>query len=1241
MLKVMKRLLIISFLILGLASFIKADEKEDSLIFYFQRASIAYDNGNYQDACLSLENTLRLYKEISGDISRDTIYANTESSYAFLCYEIKDYEKAFKLWNEVKEIRRNVFGANHPTYISFLDNLASFYYGIGDINEAIRIKSEVLEIIRRTEGTNNQKYCDCIDGLVNFYAELGDFEKGFQLATQAMEIKLEIFGDHHPSYATSLSYLARYFAHYGNYQKAIEYGTQALDIRKTVLGENHLDCALSFNNLAVYYSYVGDYAKAAESQKQAMDIEKRTWGEVNPGYATSLSNLAGYYANLGDYSKAIELTRQAMEIRREIFGEEHPDYATSLNNLAIDYSRLGENEKAIEYETQALEIRRKVLGEEHPDFATSLSNLASFYASTDNFSKAIDLESQAMEIRKKNLGEKHPDYALSLSNLANYYFSIGDYEMAVKNISYALEIQKSVFGENHPSYARSLGMLAGLYARQGNYIKALELDQQALVIFRKVFDRNHPEFINLLNNLTIDYSNLGDYLKAIECAKSAMEIEKELLGEEHPDYATCLNNLATLYLESGNKEKAIELDGQALEIRKKIFGGEHSLYALSLSNLAVDYSYSGDYKKAIELTIEALELREKKFGKNHPDYALSLNNLAKCYFMLGDREKAIEIGNKALDCIRNSMGKAHTNYASFLGNLVDYYFDNDDFTEIVPLIKEYMSFVCDNVVTTFSALTTNERSLYWDKYSYAFSSWIPRLLSSSDMLETASLLYNNSALFAKGLLLSTELEMMKLIQESGDNEALQMYSDLRQNRQMLNVQYSKPIAERYLNCDSLEKVSNDLERQLVNRVKEFGDYTRNLSITWQDVQSKLNDNDIAIEFLSYREKDGEINYVALTLCNNDTAPILTPLFVESKLLETTGFHETYQTAEADSLVWGSLSSRLVGKAHVYFSASGLLHNIGIEYLPSMEGKDCYRLSSTRELVTHTPNETLRSATLYGDIDYDATYAAIESKTPSAIKYYAMNMTGQHRGVFDDRSLDDGVDALPGTRAELYEVSKLMQSRGMLCDTVTGVLASEESFKALSGQRKSLLHISTHGFYYNDKKANKLKPHLRQMLMGDDRPAYVEDRSLLRCGLCFAGANQALQGKSQPSEWQGDGVLNALEIAQTDLRGLDLVVLSACQTALGDIAQGEGVFGLQRGFKKAGAKTLLMSLWKVNDVATKILMVEFYKNYLAGKGKLESLRKAQQYVRDYTDEKGEKLFNDPHYWAGFILLDALD
>ena len=207
-----------------------------------------------------------------------------------------------------------------------------------------------------------------------------------------------------------------------------------------------------------------------------------------------------------------------------------------------------------------------------------------------------------------------------------------------------------------------------------------------------------------------------------------------------------------------------------------------------------------------------------------------------------------------------------------------------------------------------------------------------------------------------------------------------------------------------------------------------------------------------------------------------------------------------------------------------------------------------------------------------------------------------------------------------------------------CDTITRNQASEESFKALSGQRRSLIHIATHGFYYDTVKAKNMSEHLRLMLMGDDRPSHTEDRSLLRCGLCFAGANQFVRDMKNPAEDQDDGILNALEIAQTDLRGLDLVVLSACQTALGDVVNGEGVFGLQRGFKKAGAQSILMSLWKVDDDITALLMTEFYRAWTSSSGKSKVTKAAA--LKEAQDIVKQKHPN-PHDWAGFILIDALD
>ena len=552
----------------------------------------------------------------------------------------------------------------------------------------------------------------------------------------------------------------------------------------------------------------------------------------------------------------------------------------------------------------------------------------------------------------------------------------------------------------------------------------------------------------------------------------------------------------------------------------------------------------------------------------------------------------------------------------------------------MPAIRCYL-------LNSFIGLTSNERSLLWNRHGYEFTD-IQFIIPHSKAPHVTSILYDYSALFTKGLLLSTEMEMAKIVQESGDAEAVQMYSELRQNRQLLNSQYSKPIAKRDIDCDSLENISSNLERQIVSRVKEFGDYTRNLNITWKDVQSKLGDSDIAIEYLSYPKNDSTIAYVALTLCKNDTAPVLTPLFTNPQLMDVAGNGDTYQNAAADELIWGPLASRMKGKSYVYFSAAGMLHNIGIEYLPSMEGKECYRLSSTRELVTHKPREGDKTAALFGGIHYDANYTTLRStvKSEPNATYFAKNsMThpaGRNRGVFNYSTMRGtrySVSRLPHSKTEIQEISAFLKKNGFVVQDYDTIRATEESFKALSGKRKSVIHISTHGFYYDKEEAENKSEHMRMMLLGENRPSHVEDQSLVRCGLCFAGANQAFAGDSLPANGQDDGILNALEIAQTDLRGVDLVVLSACQTARGDVFQGEGVFGLQRGFKKAGAQSILMSLWDVDDEVTSKYMIELYRQWTSGKTKMEALKKAQSVIKQE--------YPDPQHWAAFILLDALD
>ena len=1028
------------------------------------------------------------------------------------------------------------------------------------------------------------------------YAYLsGDFSE----ARDNYENAFQLYRDIHKNISRDTVY-AQYIAAFGrlcylleDYQAAISAASEAAKIYKTVHSANHLLYVQQLNDLATFNADSGNYKQAIKYASEATGLIKNILGPKDQYYAFSLACLAFYYSKLGLFEDAALYYTKNKEATESIFGKESVYYLASLSNLADTYSNLNDYPHAIQYTAEAIGIKRV------------LSN-----------------------------GVKDCEYALLLDKLAKYYSLYSDFDHALQYGIEALDLIKetdSIESKNHAAIANNV---ANYHANLGHYNEAIQLGYESIKIFEKHHETDNLDYALALNNLAAYYAHIGDYNQGLKLGLNALNLRKSLSDNESIEFAMTLGNMANCYAHLNQFKEAIKYGLDALKICKMNSYTNTSHYTTLLSNLANHYAYSGNYKEALQAGNEVLNIKKSRFGSQHPDYAITLLNLSTYHFYNNDFNKAIQLGSDAMKINKKTLSTTHPQLITSLSNLSYYYAYNGNYNNAVPLIRELLPIIRNNVVHTFSGLTAYERMSYWGRYSRNLRDVIPYILIHSKAPDAASLLYDNSALFAKSLLLSTELEITKLIQESGDVVAPQVHMQLRQIRQMLNDQYAKPFAERITDCDSLERASSELERQLASRVKEIGDYTQNLNISWRDVQSKLESNDLAIEFLSYPEEGNTYAYVALTLCKNDTAPILTPLFTELQLKEAAGSNGTYQNSFADALVWGPLSSRLEGKSNVYFSPSGVLHKIGIEYLPSMEGKDCHRVSSTRELVRHHSVPTICSANLYGDIDYNASYVSILKNEPSNNKYDTSNSEwAQYQGNYDYTSYLSGVEPLPGTRALLYEISAILKPRGVTCDAITGLKASEESFKALSGQRKNLLHISTHGFYYNAEEANNLRDNIRLMLVGENWPTHSEDISLLRSGLCFAGVNQILSGESKPSDGQGDGILNALEVAQTDLRGLELVVLGACQTALGDIDYGEGVFGLQRGFKKAGAQSILMSLRDVDVEVTQLLLIEFYRAWSSGATKYAALKKAQSIVR--------AKYPDPEYWTSFILLDAID
>jgi len=489
---------------------------------------------------------------------------------------------------------------------------------------------------------------------------------------------------------------------------------------------------------------------------------------------------------------------------------------------------------------------------------------------------------------------------------------------------------------------------------------------------------------------------------------------------------------------------------------------------------------------------------------------------------------------------------------------------------------------------------------FWNKYMDKFSNELSQYVyySIGDSIKKTAY---NAALFYKGLLLNTDIEMRKLLLESGDANIIREYNDFLANQAMI-----AKLRERYkkrtdINVDSLKRVINQQEAYLIDHSKVYGDYTRNLRKNWQDVRFSLKEKEIAIEFLSFTLHDST-KYIALTLKNNYNVPHMIPLFEQSQLKSMMNGSNLINDS-LSAIIWKPLNEELYGIETIYFSPSGELHNIGIEYLPEMDSYKFIRLSSTREICNMHGDKHSTMSVLYGGLDYSLTNVGQTDKVASQ---------GTMRGAIEE------IVPLPGSKKEVKTIENLMKEKGIQVMLKMGTEGTEESFKSMSGQKPMILHLSTHGFYKQKENMSNL------------------EQSLSYSGLLLAGAEDYLNGDGM-YEVTEDGILTAREIASTDLRDTQLVVLSACETALGDIT-GEGVFGLQRGFKKAGVNSILMSLWKVDDEATCLFMTEFYRGWICyGKTKYDSLKQAIQEVRSHK----EKGWDNPKYWATFILLDGID
>lgn len=944
-----------------------------------------------------------------------------------------------------------------------------------------------------------------------------------------------------------------------------------------------------------------DFAQALEMNAVAEKLALEKFGRESMAYGNFCFNQGRILHFKGLYSEAEKWYLQAKVIREKCLGNNNLDYAKILNNMAVLYRDMGRFDMSESYYIEAIPIYEQNLGTESLDYAGIISNVASLYTYTSQYEKAESLHLKAIGIRERILGRENPDFAASLNNLANLYWAIGQYEKAEPLMVEAKNIRGKVMGKNHIYYAESLYNLGLLYWKMNIYEKAESLLLESIVIRENEQGKEHPDYAKSLDNLAVLYDDMGLYEKAEILIIEAKNIREKKTGKEHPDYAWNLSNLATLYWKMGMYEKAEPLFIETKILLSKVMGKESLMYAGSLVNLANLYKDMGQIDKAEHLYVEASGVLEQTLGNEHIDFANSMNNLANLYKNMRRYQEAEN-----------------------LFSMVAYIYQT--------LQQKGMNHLSEQEMSAYLSKFLNKQ--------YEILSF----MHQAGSMKFAQVCYDNT-LFYKGFILTAANQIKQLA--LSDSITTEKFNLLKSCQRRLSAEYAKPIAERK-NIEELEEKTNDLEKDLARSVAGYGEAMR--QVKWQEVQQALKPGEAAIEFVHYqyyRKKiTDSIMYAALILRPGDEQPLYVPL-CEARQLQShievqrlMSLNNLYVWPGEGSpslygLLWSPLEPLLKGVNTIYYSPSGELHRLNLAAINGPSGEvtgNRYHLQllmSTRQLVSPTPTPKLEggTATVFGGIRYDADSTAIHAAN-NRLGFIARDTTGGYLS-YRDRTRGDFEgkwEYLDATKEESSHISKTLEGVGITTTLLQGAEATEEAFKQIgtTGPSPKILHLATHGYFFPDPAPQSSKGGV-----GNEPVFKMSEHPLIRSGLILAGANHAWR-TGHPYEGSEDGILTAYEVSQMNLSNTELVVLSACETGLGDIKGNEGVYGLQRAFRIAGARYLLMSLWKVPDGPTSELMAAFYSYWLKDKMPLEDAFKRAQ-----AEMKAQ--YEDPEMWAGFVLI----
>jgi CHAT domain-containing protein len=803
-------------------------------------------------------------------------------------------------------------------------------------------------------------------------------------------------------------------------------------------------------------------------------------------------------------------------------------------------------------------------------YVRCLSNLALVYMAQGKTIESEEYVNAALEA-SSTLGKSSPAYVSNLNSKAKFEQMVGHYNEAEKGFDETLELVKKVFTENSLQYAIVLNNKAILYQNVGRFDEGIALMKNAIATadaaFKKAMKRkNSFDGRRFQSNLAFMYQMAGKFTEAEATFLDMKKSYERNMVSNNPEYAILLNQLANLYMQTTKYDQVEALLKKAQEIFKKKHGEESPTYARATGDLGVFYRLSAKYAEAEPLLTKAVTIREKTLGTNHPDFIRSKEELAILYWKMTQWDKAYE------------------NYKPVMEKTIDF-------------INNY-----------FPPMSEAEKTKYWDITSPRFQRFnnfaVEGAKTNPSIVED---IYDYQTA-TKALLLNASNKIKQAILSSGDQALIKDYVAWLDKKEELSRYYSlskEELKEQKIDLPAMESEANQMERSLSSRSSVFSSGYSTQKISYKQIRDLLNDTEAVVEIVRVHAYDQDFTpdskYIALVLTKAMQRPKL--IVLENGTQLETRYAKFYRNAIQQKLTddysydqyWAKIDSELTGKKIIYISPDGAYNQLNLNTLKKPGGDyiinryDIAILGNSKDLLALKNAKKVgpaKNAVLLGFPDYGG----------------------------------DNVAPLPGTKLELENISKILKTGGYQMKQFSQKEASEKNLKSVKSP--ALMHIATHGYFLQDVEN-------AQTAFGIDAEN-AANNPLLRSGLMLANASHTVGGTNAASlESNDNGILTAYEAMNLNLENTSLIVLSACETGLGDVKNGEGVYGLQRAFLVAGADALIMSLWKVDDAATQQLMTNFYTNWLKLGNKQKAFKQAQlQLMTKYKE---------PYYWGAFVMM----